>query len=489
MKRILTIFAAAFILLFSSCSILFDARAQNPSGENGAAVGEQVEGKDYFIYVAKWYDDLERIAEQFSIDKDILKAYNGMDSYQTTRRQKVRIPLHPESVVLPVQGEEPQAPSTEVNRQTPPEEESPFLPFPEFREEEKEAGLADLLKVRGESGTPVVGLALPFSTARGRNDAAFDFYSGLLLALKDLAEAGITVDLKVKDCSDSTHFDPSSFEGCDIIIGPLSPRDLERTLAVSDSLIPVVSPLDPKAEALAAAHHNFIHAPSPNDAQIRDIVEWIREDFRSGDRVFLMKESGADMQRIEQLLMDAGLEYKVVEYGILENATLEDKLTTMMSPIAMNHAIVISDKEAFVNDALRNLTIMTYKEIPVTMYAPSRIRNFETLDVESLHNVSAHVSCSYHVNYDSPKVKAFLPVYRALYHAEPTPFAYQGYDTAMYFIRRMAIQSEDEDDRAKGLQSDFLFSEEGREPGSGYINSAVRRVIYGPDFEIITLSR
>ena len=94
------------------------------------------------------------------------------------------------------------------------------------------------------------------------------------------------------------------------------------------------------------------------------------------------------------------------------------------------------------------------------------------------------MAISYFVDYDSPAVQKFLMSYRALFNAEPGPFAFQGYDTAYNFMkmcsrygRRWADKLDDQ--QMRGLQSNFSFDRSG-----GHINKAVRRVVYGRDFSI-----
>ena len=115
------------------------------------------------------------------------------------------------------------------------------------------------------------------------------------------------------------------------------------------------------------------------------------------------------------------------------------------------------------------------------------------VEVENLHRVNAHLSCSYFIDYDSPRMKDFLLSYRALFGAEPNQFAYQGYDAASYFIRNFSTSERDrerlnrmEENKYRGLQSDFLISDTN---GRGHVNSAVRRVEYGKDYTISLLNQ
>ena len=50
----------------------------------------------------------------------------------------------------------------------------------------------------------------------------------------------------------------------------------------------------------------------------------------------------------------------------------------------------------------------------VVLYSISKIRSFDTIEVEYLHNANLHVSISYFVDYDSPAVQRFLMKYRAI---------------------------------------------------------------------------
>ena len=105
-----------------------------------------------------------------------------------------------------------------------------------------------------------------------------------------------------------------------------------------------------------------------------------------------------------------------------------------MTTEGTNRIVIASESEAFVNDVVRNLNLLIFNNIDVVLYAPSKIRSFETIEVENLHNTSLHVSLTYHIDYESENVKSFLMRYRALYNTEPTQFAFQGYDIARYFL-------------------------------------------------------
>ena len=253
---------------------------------------------------------------------------------------------------------------------------------------------------------------------------------------------------------------------------------------------PIVSPLEPKAVELAKVYGNLIQAPSSAENQSEDLVNWLAEEYRPGDRVVLLVEKNATRTAaanvIVEKMQESGIQYSTITYGPLEGRNLSNSIESPGSGRSIR-LIVASESEAFVNDVVRNanrLALRGNRRDNVVLYSISKIRSFDTIEVEYLHNANLHVSISYFVDYDSPAVQRFLMKYRALFNAEPGPFAFQGYDTAYNFIkmcskygRRWPDKLDGEDMR--GLQSNFSFDRRG-----GHINKAVRRIVYGQDYSI-----
>jgi hypothetical protein len=159
-----------------------------------------------------------------------------------------------------------------------------------------------------------------------------------------------------------------------------------------------------------------------------------------------------------------------------------------MTKTGTHRVIIESESEAWVNDLVRNLAILN-RRAKITLYSPSKIRSFESIDAESLYKNSLHVCLSYNINYDRPEVKSFLLKYRAIFHTEPTLFAFQGYDIATYFINivnQFGYQWKDKLTEAKmsGLQTTFDFH---RQENNGVINEGVRRIEYFPEGKVVDI--
>ena len=209
-----------------------------------------------------------------------------------------------------------------------------------------------------------------------------------------------------------------------------------------------------------------------------------------GDTLLIITEKGArkteTIEQMTQLADSSGLAFIPFSYSILEGRDITEPLTGLMTATGTNRVLIASDSEAFVNDVIRNLNIMVYNKLNVAVYAPARVRNFETIEVENLHNTGLHVSLGYLIDYDSQQVKNFLLKYRALYNTEPTQYAFQGYDIATYFINMCSLYGDRWLEKIESNEKQMLQSSFKMAPAvdGGYINQGVRRVVYGSGWSV-----
>lgn len=445
---------------------------QTESAEPAKAV-EQVKS-GMVTHVVKWFEDIESIAANYKVSvEDILKA-NNLKSRKLKTRQTLKIPA-----------------SERIEK----EEDAPVIPdqvTPETEPESQKStiveDIVDLFTRKNEVNAVLMPPLNAGGTPSGNN---MDFYCGFLMGVRDLGEKGISTDLSVYDVANGTiPVTSSKLEDTDVVIGPISSADLKKVLDIDQAGVPVVSPLDQKAESLVDGHSNFIQSPTSYNVQYKDICNWIKSDMQPGDKVIVISEKGAKSTAItnavSEHLRSLGVAFTPYSYSILQGRSITGELTGMMGQ-GTNRFIIASDSEAFVNDAVRNLSQIKFLKHEVVLYSSARIRSFNTIDVENFHAVNMHASLSYYIDYDNPEVRKFLLEYRALYNAEPTQFAFQGYDLASFFIGAAAeygrkwtkaITSKDE---VTLLQNRFLFAEQ--EDG-GLVNQGIRRIVYESDYRI-----
>lgn len=431
------------------------------------------------VHVRKWYEDLDVIAQKYGVTVEAIMNANNLTGRKLANRQKLIIPDNDETNTAPEIMEDDDMGTAKDSTRLSESDTTSYIYIP----------APERTFIPMDRITMTVILPMKASTDNAsRNN--IDFYSGVLLAARDMAEDGVDLELNVYDSADpSMPVSKEDLEDSDVIIGPISAGDLGRLLEEIPDTTPVISPLDQRAEYLTYSHRNFIQAPTPHKTQYTELVNWMKEDRSEADKILVISEKGERpteaVRQMNEVLDSSGLGYIPFTYSILEGRDVIEPLKGLMTEEGINRVFIASESEAFVNDVVRNLNILVYMKMNVVLYAPSKIRGFETIEVENLHNTSLHVCLAYNIDYEQKDVKDFLLKYRALFNTEPTQYAYQGYDTAK-FVAEMCqtygkdwFQHMDKDERNM-LQNTFRFIR----TDAGYLNEGTRRIVYGNNWEI-----
>lgn len=437
----------------------------------------------YKEHLVKWYETIDDIAAMYGLSTDALMEFNHLDSPKLNRRQVLYIPLTEEEMIA----------AAEAATQTPEDNTPTVLPAETDTVTVREFEIGDDVIVTVED--PIVGkstvnmaLVLPFNAEGRASSMNMDFYAGVLLALRDLQAEGIYTHLSAFDTKSAM---PSAYQLSknDFVLGPVSLQDLTTVLERVGEETTVISPLDQKAIVLRDTFPNFIQAPSYIENQYLELAQWLEEGFKEGETIILMSEKGgsATCTALKEALTQKGLHFEILFYNVSEGSRIPARLASMMQKGRMNHVVVASENESFVADAMRNLSIMNNRGYKVTSYGTSKLRLLDSVDNNYYHQTSLHLTTAYYVDYDDAEVNRFILAFRALYNTEPSQFAFQGYDTAHYFISMIAQYGDKwknylDKNKVRMLHLDFLFNK--NENGS-LSNGAIRRIIYNPDMSMI----
>lgn len=447
--------------------------------------------QEFIEHTVKWYEDAQTICNRYGVDMNELLTANSL-RFASDIKPKMKI-------VIP-QKQQPKKRTLAPGKEEKKRDEEGIK-----KGETDHITAADTVSVGVDTvrttavdtttnSTPFTlfkkslkaGLALPLKSTKGGSDNYMDFYGGALLALEECSkENGLEVDLTVLDIQEDSTY--STLSNCDFVIGPVGEKDLQDVLsAVSDSTW-VVSPLDPRSENLAQSHPNFIQAPTPIIRQWENSINWLKRDYITSDKLVVLYEEGgtkpADSTHINRLIDSCGIDALRLGYTLLVGREVADSLIEKftMAPDAVNRVLIFSDSQSFVNDAVRNLRVLAHNGCKVVLYGPSRIKSFDTIEVENLHTLSFRMSSTYHVNYDAKDVQNFLLKYRAIYNTEPTAFSFQGYDLMKYMLLMTSGNlQQNTEKRLDLLQESFLLKKQGK----GWVNSAIREVGYNSEYNI-----
>lgn len=477
------------IIIIPSKAALAENPAQKTQNEDKKAAARQeepvmakqetAEEPVILTHTVKWYEDIESIAQKYGVPAEEILLANGLSGKKLKNRQSIIIPEKGKYAKLP---EAPASVSGE-------EEEDTNLDTAFDEPSQTDFGIGIIMPKTRIKATVLLPLK---ATGNSSSRSNMDFYSGVMLAAKDMAEKGIDIELDVHDIS-SGNFGVNRFtlSQSDLTIGPVSTGDLTKLFTMAPGTGKIISPLDPKAGQLVTENENMVQAPASILLQYSDMAAWIAEDLRQEDKVIVISEKEA-RQNDAGLMMRSAIEsasvaYIPFSYSILDGRTVHEPLERLMTQEGVNRIVIASESEAFVNDVVRNLNLIVHDKYAVVLYGPAKIRSFETIEVENFHNTSLHASLAYFIDYDDMRVRNFLLRYRALFCTEPTQFAFQGYDVARYFFEMCAKYGDNwpymlENSRQDMLQSTFCYK---KTPGGGYANEGIRRIVYGTDYSVI----
>lgn len=439
-------------------------------------------------HVVKWYETLEDIAQKYGVTVEAIIELNNIQDPSAITRMKILIPNSG-----PGEAEKSEVIESKPEVQT--SKDSTVVI--ESVTDTLAPASTDTLTVKDtvivkEPKTSVnFALLLPMAATGTTSKLNYmDFYTGVLFALYNSSNAGIKTDIKVFDTANDAVPDSTFFDGCDFVIGPVYNKEFKNIMSHVPAELPVISPLDHRTTALTDEYPNMIQAPTNRIYQYRDLVKWLASDVQPTDTVLYISETNARdtvaIREMKEILKSSGLKYNEFSYTILQGRSISSALLSRMTRTGNNRVIIESESEAWVNDLVRNLTILS-KKAKIILYSPSKIRSFESIDAENLYTNSLHVCLSYNIDYERPEVKNFLLKYRAIFHTEPTLFAFQGYDIATYFINLVNQYGYDwreklEETPMRGLQATFDFH---KKANNSAVNEGVRRIEYLPEGTIV----
>ena len=440
----------------------------------------------------RWYEDLDDIAKKYGVTAKEIMELNGLKNKKLQTRQVLKIPVK-NGEGIPVEAAQEEGKEVTEEAQEGPSTAQEAVPEdmgadPTLLDQAQRPNQIDSTILAWTSLDQVdFSLILPLNAGGKVSEVNMDFYSGVLMAVKDLEADGLKVNMNVYDLS--AGIPPIDALVKDhFVLGPVASRDIEAILQRVDGRVPVISPLDQKAGTLAANYKNFIQAPTPVENQYDDLGRWVKEDYKEGEQILFISEKGAGnvtaSVAIRTSMAQQELPYEILSYAIVEGRGIPARLTEIMKEEGVNRVVVATESEAFMGDVVRNLGIMLGKGYNIVMYAPSKVRTFDTIEGSAYHDASLHISTAYFADYTAPEVDRFVRAYRALFRTEPSQFAFQGYDITRYFVQNVARHGNAWPRylgarKENGLHMDFLF---GTDDNGNRLNKAVRRIVFRKDY-------
>ena len=478
-------------LLYIPVSALNSAKKQESDVTVTEENPQNQEPQNYLTHKVKWYEDLDEIAEKYGVTPEEILAFNNIKKKRKVKTgMELKIPIKQKSE--PYIAETDPSGKTD-NPETDPEPvETDTTTTPEYTYDNYTMPVVDKTKTR------TITLLLPLNSEGKANANYMDFYSGALMALEQIKRDGGNIHLNVIDyASDNltSIAESGKIEESDMIIGPIRYDALKEFMPVANRLrIPVISPLDAAADSLLEESPYLFQAALSKKRQAETMAEMIAEKYRTcqNPNVILVYNSESSMGPLGDMLKTA-----LEERGIyVDNAGGIGALSYMRRD-RENVVVILTTAESYAAEALRNLDIKMIPPEKVVLFANSRWKGFETLDMNLYFKYNLQLCMPYNVDLDRNEVKQFIRRYRSLYNREPSANAFSGFDIVYLFCRNSVLGMREYAENPFNatateymennllqhnmLQQKFKFV---KYPGGGWFNTAATQVSFNPDYTI-----
>jgi hypothetical protein len=340
-------------------------------------------------------------------------------------------------------------------------------------------GLDNLTSVKGYSAADLK-----------KANIAVDYYQGFKLALDSLTAKGYNYKLQIFDTRDEMAYTHSLsvnpiVRSSALIVGPVFPEGVKSFIGTPASLTrPLVSPLSPSAPEEFGSDRLITVIP-PLQYHAAAAARFVTTRVKPR-KVFILLSGFAEDKKFYvpfKYSIDTLSKRKTqVVYFTVSHGSLT-KLLPQLNNKVENVFIVPAQNKSFLTVTLRSLDTLS-RHYPVTTIGHPNWEKLTFLKADMLQRIKAHITSSDRVNYKQAATTAFIRAYRRFYGSEPSPYAYKGFDEAMYFGTLVAQDGEPlahlDQYPYKALHNSFGFV---KKNGAGWINTHVNVLKYS-NFEL-----
>lgn len=302
-----------------------------------------------------------------------------------------------------------------------------------------------------------------------------EFYNGVIIAMRNLQQKGMSIDLTVFD----TEQDPvkvksilqqGSLENMDVIIGPVYSVNVKMVADfLENKQTIIISPFAQKENLLISNRSLFQVKPSYSVAA-EMLAGIISRDY--GKNIVLVRPddtlSTAKIDLFKWRLVDSLKQYGSVENVILKevffskNRARRDTINEIRDALVEdeeNTIIVLSQKETFVSEVLAKIFTLS-GEYNLKVFGFPEWQQFRNIQLNYFHQMDLFLCSPYHLDYNKKEVVDFLREYRNGFKTEPTQFsfAWTGYDVTSYFLTGIGIYGEDFLKCYPGFKAEYLLN-------------------------------
>lgn len=474
MLKIKLLCGLMFLLLTSLCSI----QAQDINYPT-----ETINGTEYYIYHAETSEGLYSIGRKFGMKPAEIIEYNPeLKENGVKANQRILIPVYRRKI-----------------KNTIIKETTTVTPEPAIN-------VAQALQKSKKMGEVNVALILPFLTTTGVNATSssarfIDFYEGFLLALENLKNQNISVNLYVFDAGNPNEelgsiLNKPEMATIDLIIGPVSS---EQIPVASDfayrKKIPLVLPSSSRIEDAIGNPYVFL-VKVPKEKLYAEAADRFYETFNDASITFLHLD-GEDKEDKAGLIDALKTKLKKQNVPYKEITKTEETLPELESELSHDKENIVVPTSGS-NRVLRTMlpALRTISENDTIVSTKITLFGFPEWQTEKeymdqYHALNTFIYSSFYDNVFTNESTNFCKRFQSWYSKEVLQsypkYSMLGYDTGLFFIKASHLFGSKSirqiaSYKMKSIQTGFNFKKASEK--GGYINQNVYFVNYRPDYTI-----
>jgi LysM repeat protein len=331
-----------------------------------------------------------------------------------------------------------------------------------------------------------------------------EFLEGSLLAVDELTNSGVELDIKVFDTKKSMYqtskiLEDPALAKMDLIIGPFYPYNLELVSAFAlENKIPCIFPFHSDDSLLIS--NPYLFQPNPSfKVEYKHNAEYIGRSYNS-NLIFIHNGDSSQIAINEyykdmifkELNKNMALESVSFKEVIVKDGNTED-MVDALTPGVRNLVILPTRDEAFASQVASRL----YYELDsadIEIFGSSYWVGFNNIEIAYIHALSLRISHTHWYNYKEPEFIEFMRMYRKNYYSEPEnytrrgcSFAIVGYDLSKYFISALKkygprFITRMDDFQVEGTICKFRFEHVSNY--GGYENTLLKYYYFNKDLDV-----
>lgn len=317
-----------------------------------------------------------------------------------------------------------------------------------------------------------------------------EFYQGFMIAVDSLKKQCLKTNIYVYDVeNDSVKtanvLNKPEFKSIHAIVGPFyTSTALMAADFAKDNSIAFVSPLSPNNKVLLN-NPKAIKLVAAQSSQYEAIADYIAGAYKDENLLSLYYDNTKQLATLTKF--NNYLKNKINNKDSIKTISYKNgglkTLEASLSETKTNVIVVTITEQAIVTELINKLRVLS-KKYKFVIIGAENWANFDNLEFETLQELQVIFPSSFFIEYTDPSTKKFMADFKAKYKTEPTKYAFVGFDVAYFvFSEWLKSNSFSYDHKAmKGLQTDFLFEQVGKENGSE--NKKVHLLKY-QDFKLV----